>query len=151
MTVVFALGENRDDVGVAQAGHRLGLGPETPYGGRPLARPGPQHFQGDFTLERYLPRAIYGPHAAASDLVADFEVAQASPGAYVVGNFHPVDVLLKGTPGDVRRACRRCEQEAAGFDNFILAPGCEVPPATPVENYEALLQFGWKARVEVSS
>ena len=75
-------------------------------------------------------------------------VAEVSPGSYVVGNFHPVEVLLSGTPDDVRRACRRCEREAAGFDNFILSPGCEVPPATPPENYRALIEFGPKARAE---
>jgi uroporphyrinogen-III decarboxylase len=73
-------------------------------------------------------------------------VAEASPGSYVVGNFHPVEVLLRGKPDDVREACRQCERQATGFDNFILAPGCEVPPATPVENYQALLEFGWKAK-----
>jgi uroporphyrinogen-III decarboxylase len=75
--------------------------------------------------------------------------ADLSPGSYVVGNFDPVEVLLRGKPDDVRQACRRCEREAAGLDNFILAPGCEVPPATPVENYQAMLEFGWKARAKV--
>ena len=66
-----------------------------------------------------------------------------------MGKFDPVSVLLRGTPDDVRRACRQDEQDAAGFDNFILTPGCEVPPATPPENYDALLEFGWKARAGV--
>jgi MtaA/CmuA family methyltransferase len=73
-------------------------------------------------------------------------VADVSRGSYVAGNFDPVEILLRGKPDNVREACRRCERQAAGFDNFILAPGCEVPPATPVENYQALLEFGWKAR-----
>ncbi len=75
--------------------------------------------------------------------------AEAGHGSYVVGNIDPVAVLLRGTPDDVRRTCLRCEQQTAGFDNFILAPGCEVPPATPVENYQALLEFGWKAKQRV--
>lgn len=76
-------------------------------------------------------------------------VAEANPKAYVAGQFDPVTVLLQGTPDDVRRTCRENEQAAAGFDNFILTPGCEVPPATPAENYDALLEFGWKARAGV--
>lgn len=64
--------------------------------------------------------------------------------AFVVGNFDPVSVLLTGTPDDVRNACRGCEQQAAGFDRFILSPGCEVPPETPLANYRAMLEFGWK-------
>lgn len=78
-------------------------------------------------------------------------VGEVSPGSYVVGNLHPVEVLLRGYPDDVREACRRCERQAAGFDNFILAPGCEVPPATPVENYQALLEFGWKTKAQEST
>lgn len=76
-------------------------------------------------------------------------VSKVNPDAYVVGKFDPVSVLLRGTPDDVRRACRQDEQDAEGFDNFILTPGCEVPPATPPANYDALLEFGWKARAGV--
>jgi len=73
-------------------------------------------------------------------------VATHGPGAWVVGNLDPVGVLLAGTPDQVREACRACERQAAGFANFILAPGCEVPPATPPANYQAMLEFGWKRR-----
>ena len=69
-------------------------------------------------------------------------VARVSPGSFVVGNLNPVTVLLQGSPDDVTAACRECDRQAIGFDNFILSPGCEVPPATPVENYQALLAFG---------
>ena len=69
-------------------------------------------------------------------------VATVSPESFVVGNFDPVTVLLQGTPDHVRDVCRECERRAAGFDNFILSPGCEVPPATQLENYEAMLEFG---------
>lgn len=68
--------------------------------------------------------------------------AEKSPGSFVVGNINPVSVLLRGTPDDVRQACRACERSAEGFDNFILAPGCEVPPRTPPENYQAMIEFG---------
>ena len=71
-------------------------------------------------------------------------VERVSPGSYVVGNVDPVAVLLRGTAEDVRNACIACERQAEGFDNFILAPGCEISPATPVENYRALIEFGWK-------
>lgn len=71
-------------------------------------------------------------------------VAGIDPDAFVVGNFNPVTVLLQGTPADVHATCRACEEQAAGLDNFILSPGCEVPPATPPANYEAMVRFGWK-------
>ncbi len=73
-------------------------------------------------------------------------IGRVSPSSYVVGNFDPVSVLLQGTADDVRRACCACEQAAAGCDHFILSPGCEVPPHTPMANYEAMLEFGCKAR-----
>lgn len=78
-------------------------------------------------------------------------LARLSPDSYAVGNVNPVTVLLQGTPDDVRAACRDCEQQASGFESFILSPGCEVPPATPVENYAAMLEFGWRARAGESS
>lgn len=69
-------------------------------------------------------------------------VGQACPGAFVVGNLDPVVVLLHGTPADVISACQRCARRAEGYANFILAPGCEVPPQTPADNYRALIEFG---------
>ena len=74
-------------------------------------------------------------------------IGKVSPTSYVVGNFDPVTVLLQGSADDVRHVCRECERQASGFDHFILSPGCEVPPATPVENYQAMLEFGWKALI----
>lgn len=71
-------------------------------------------------------------------------IDKASPASFVVGNFNPVTVLLQGSPDDVRAACRDCERHVAGFDRFILSPGCEVPPATLLDNYLAMLEFGWK-------
>ena len=73
--------------------------------------------------------------------------ARICPGSYVVGNLHPSEVLLRGSAEDVRDACLECERQAKGFSNFILAPGCEVPPATPAENYKALIEFGWKTGI----
>ena len=83
---------------------------------------------------------------SAVDLgMACAHIGERSPDSFVVGNFNPVTVLLQGSPDDVRAACRHCERRAAGFDRFILSPGCEVPPATPLDNYLAMLEFGWKA------
>ena len=108
------------------------------------------HICGDLTpLIDYVART--GARMIDIDYAVDLRLAcerlaRLSPGSYAVGNFNPVTVLLQGTPDEVRRAGRECERQAAGFDNFILSPGCEVPPATPLENYAAMLEFGWKAR-----
>lgn len=76
-------------------------------------------------------------------------LADANPQAYTVGQFDPVSVLLQGTPDDIRSACRANEKDTEGFSNYILSPGCEVPPPTPMENYDVLLEFGWKAKAGV--
>jgi MtaA/CmuA family methyltransferase len=57
------------------------------------------------------------------------------PDITLCGNFDPAGVLLRGTPEEVAQAARECIREAD--ENFILMPGCEVPPATPEENIRA--------------
>jgi len=57
------------------------------------------------------------------------------PDITLCGNFDPAGVLLRGTPEEVAQAARECLREAG--ENFILMPGCEVPPATPEENIRA--------------
>ncbi len=60
------------------------------------------------------------------------------PKVCLCGNFDPVRVLLQSTPSEVRAACLACIREA-GFP-FVLAPGCEVPPDTPAENFAVICE-----------
>jgi uroporphyrinogen decarboxylase len=53
------------------------------------------------------------------------------------GNVDPVAVLQDGTAGEVRRACRRCIEDAGAL-GFILMPGCDISPSTPLENIKAM-------------
>ena len=55
--------------------------------------------------------------------------------AAVCGNYDPVAVLLKGTPGDTRRAVQHCLD--VGGDRCFIMAGCEVPDGTPRENLAA--------------
>jgi uroporphyrinogen decarboxylase len=48
------------------------------------------------------------------------------------GNFDPVSVMLRGTPGDVETAVRACA--AAGGPRHFSAAGCEVPDRSPEVN-----------------
>ena len=71
------------------------------------------------------------------DLAYELEVAS---GSYAVfGNYNTVELMSEADPLAVRaKADALCE--AAGLDGgFILAPGCDLPPATPRANVEALL------------
>jgi len=57
------------------------------------------------------------------------------PGVTLCGNFDPVGVLLRGTPGSVAAAAQECLR--MGGSRFILMPGCEVPSGTPEANIRA--------------
>jgi uroporphyrinogen decarboxylase len=57
-----------------------------------------------------------------------------------IGNLNPVDLLLRGTPGSVKAACRDCIAAFAGSHRFILATGCAIPPLTPPENLAAMAE-----------
>lgn len=54
----------------------------------------------------------------------------------IAGGVPTVEVLLHGTPADVRRAAE--ESLSAGV--HILAPGCGLPPMTPLENLRELVR-----------
>jgi uroporphyrinogen decarboxylase len=58
-----------------------------------------------------------------------------------MGNMDPVGVLQQGTVDDVLTACRDCVERAGPGPGFILAPGCDLPPTTPVENVKAMTGF----------
>lgn len=61
----------------------------------------------------------------------------------LMGNVAPVDIMLKGSPAEVRAAVKACIQKA--YDNpqgYILSAGCEIPRGTPLANIEAFFQAG---------
>jgi uroporphyrinogen decarboxylase len=58
-----------------------------------------------------------------------------------MGNIDPVGILQQGTVEDVLAACRDCVERAGPGPGFILAPGCDLPPATPMENVRAMTGF----------
>ena len=57
----------------------------------------------------------------------------------LMGNLNPIDLLLRGTPGQVRDEARRCISIAADDDGgFLLAPSGALIPGTPIENIRAM-------------
>lgn len=58
----------------------------------------------------------------------------------MMGNIHTTDVMLRGTPDDVRRAARECIDAAAEGGGFILSTGDQCGRDTPDENIFALIQ-----------
>ncbi|HAU36156.1 MAG TPA: uroporphyrinogen decarboxylase, partial [Phycisphaerales bacterium] len=55
------------------------------------------------------------------------------------GNMQLTTVLLLGSPDDARRNAVEC-MEIGGETGFVLAPGCDLPYATPPENLQAVTQ-----------
>ena len=58
----------------------------------------------------------------------------------LMGNVHPSEIMLQGSPADVRAATLDCL--AAGRGNpkgFIVASGCSLPTETPFANIHAML------------
>ena len=53
------------------------------------------------------------------------------------GNMQLTLVLLMGSPDDCQRHALEC-MDIAGDTGFILAPGCDLPMKTPVENLQAV-------------
>lgn len=57
----------------------------------------------------------------------------------ICGNFDPVTIMLQGTPETIKEAARKC-MDLKGRNNHFVAPGCEIPKDTPIENLLALKQ-----------
>lgn len=66
-------------------------------------------------------------------------------GIPVMGNLDPVGILGQASADIVRAETLKLLEATAGWDNFVLSTGCDVPPHIPFENiaafYEALEDF----------
>jgi uroporphyrinogen decarboxylase len=60
------------------------------------------------------------------------------------GNIDPTDLLLTGTPEAVEQAARTCINQASRGGRFILSSGCEIPPAAPLTNIQAMVEAARK-------
>jgi uroporphyrinogen-III decarboxylase len=60
------------------------------------------------------------------------------PRTVLAGNVDPVGCVMRGTPGAIAAAIRRCYAEAG--DPFMVNAGCEIPAATPPGNLRALCE-----------
>lgn len=70
-----------------------------------------------------------------ADMVEALEACPAT--VTVMGNIDPVVVLAQGTPETVGAAVRNLLEATAGYPNFVLSTGCDVPPHIPSANIEA--------------
>ena len=83
-----------------------------------------------------------GADCLSIDNVASLTAAKIKVGhrARLMGNIKPAEILLLGTPSEVRNAVYQGVAEA--FDNpkgYIVASGCSLPTETPFTNIDAML------------
>ena len=55
----------------------------------------------------------------------------------VMGNVDPAGVLRLGTPELVREKTLALLDACAGYENFVVSSGCDIPPMSPWENLDA--------------
>jgi uroporphyrinogen decarboxylase len=56
------------------------------------------------------------------------------------GNVNPADILQQGAPEAVIATSRQCIADAGHGGNFILMPGCDIPPSVPLQNIRAFFE-----------
>jgi uroporphyrinogen decarboxylase len=66
----------------------------------------------------------------------------------IMGNVKPSEIMLQGTPADVRRAVFDCVTQAWDSPKgYIVASGCSLPTETPFTNIRAMMdavaEIGW--------
>jgi uroporphyrinogen-III decarboxylase len=69
------------------------------------------------------------------------EVSQKVGGKiWLMGNIPPLDVLVRGTPNEVKSYALQCLNKTTGGHGLILSAGGGVSPGTPAENIDALVE-----------
>lgn len=96
------------------------------------------HICGNITNRLDLIPAM-GVDVLSVDYKVDLDKVRSSIGTKIVfgGNVNPAAVLQQGTPEDVMAASRKCIRDGGSDGNFILMPGCDIPPDVPLENIQA--------------
>ena len=58
-----------------------------------------------------------------------------------MGNLHTTEIMLKGTPDDVRRASKQAIDDAGAGGGFILSTGDQCGRDTPDANIHAMIEI----------
>ena len=54
-----------------------------------------------------------------------------------MGNVSPSKEFRNGTPESIEEATKKVIEECAGYPNFLISSGCDIPPMSPWENIDA--------------
>lgn len=58
----------------------------------------------------------------------------------IIGNIDPAGVLRNGTPEIIRQETEELLKRCSSYQNFVISSGCDIPPATPLENIDAFFE-----------
>lgn len=58
----------------------------------------------------------------------------------VIGNIDPAGVLRNGTPELIKKETKELMARCCRYKNFVISSGCDIPPATPLENLDAFFE-----------
>ena len=83
-----------------------------------------------------------GAHALHFGNAIDMEdvLKQCPSDVVVMGNLNPVGVFKQGTVETVKQETLLLLQKTAGYNNFIISSGCDLPPFVPEDNIRAFLE-----------
>lgn len=58
----------------------------------------------------------------------------------VIGNIDPAGVLRNGTPEMIKKETKALMERCCKYPNFVISSGCDIPPATTLENLDAFFE-----------
>lgn len=58
----------------------------------------------------------------------------------VIGNIDPAGVIRNGSPETVKAETKALMERCCQYKNFVIASGCDIPPATPLANIDAFFE-----------
>jgi uroporphyrinogen decarboxylase len=67
-------------------------------------------------------------------------LSKAPPDRLVFGNIDPVGIIMNSDPHKIKSAVGNLLERTAGYRNFILSSGCDIPFGTPEENIDAFFE-----------
>jgi uroporphyrinogen decarboxylase len=68
--------------------------------------------------------------------------------ATLLGPVDPSEVMAYGTPELVTEKCNETLKNLSPGSGFILGPGCALPPSTPDDNIDAMIEAAKKFELQ---
>ncbi len=87
-------------------------------------------------LDAILSTGAAGYHFGNAVSMADILVRMPED-VLVMGNIDPAGQFLHGTPESIRQETRALLETCGGYRNFVISSGCDIPPASRLENIDA--------------